>query len=501
MAAGCLVAVSITGVAASEGSSAAADLTSPNTAATSVSDMATPDTPQPTDTPGVMDRFAAQDFAAEAGAVPDALAEALRRDLDLSVTEYLAEAAAAADAVDVVAALTADGVDVAGARLDGTALVVDVASAADRAAVESAGAVVGESTDLDLTGVVFTPALDVDGGEGYVWSTSSGGASQCSLGFTGRRISDGRAVAATAGHCVEGMSTISGGIRQFVQSAPGSSGTFGSVIGSPGSGAFGGGMDGGLVTLDGPSVQARSSVLTWGGGAGAPRSSATLPVLRQSAAIVGASLCKSGSRTGWTCGTVRAVDTTVRVGSVDVNSIIATTCIQPGDSGGAALIGQSAVGINSSTSSAACGASDYVSAFFPMISAAGKGSMASRFGSVWEPSFAVTAPTIDLLQTPSDTSAGILGGSVDSPSTASTVRVYVDGASTPVATVAATSGRWSLDLQTLLSAGVGSGGHTISVAAFVGTWSGSARTDTTVEFGGSPPRLSAALLPAVAVTR
>lgn len=455
----------------------------------------------PAGDPTVMETHRPSEFVDDAAGLPAGLGDAVERDLDLTAAEYLASAAAASDALAVLDSLDAAGVGVIGSRLSGTQLVVNVASPEDADAVADAGATaeLSEPETVDLSGIEFVPAVDVAGGDGYAWSSTDGSSRQCSIGLTGYRVSDGRQVALTAGHCVGGMSTITGAVRALVQTAPGDGGSFGSAIGSPGAARFGGGFDGGLITLDAAGVAARGTVLTWGGGAGAPRSSAAIPVTDVSAAIVGANLCKSGSRTGWTCGTVRAVDQSVNVGGNLVNSIIATTCIQPGDSGGPALIGSAAVGVNSSTSSAACGTSSYFSAFFPMVSTAGAASVQSQFGAVWEPAVTLSAPSITTMTVPADGTPNVLSGTL--PAAASAVTVFVDGAATPSLTMSAAGGSWSVDLSRLTASGVASGSHRVTVVAQRGNWSRSTGTDATIGFGGSPAKVTEALIPPVFVQR
>lgn len=450
-----------------------------------------------------MGDYAAADYAVEASALPAGLTAALDRDLDLTPAEYLARAAAASDAVNVVSTLKDTGVDVTGSRLDGTTLVINVGSTQDARAVEALGAVaeVGTPAPVDISALQFSPALDVTGGEGYTWSTSAG-SYQCSIGFAGYRISDGQPMALTAGHCTAGMAGITGGVKEFVQTAPGTNGTRGQVIGSPlvGASAFGGGYDGGLITLNGVGAIPTASVLTWGGGAAAPRASAPLAVTGTSAAIAGATLCKSGSRTGWTCGTVLGVDYALNVGGNTVNSIIATTCLQPGDSGGAAMIGQVAVGINSSTASVACGTSGYVSGFYPMVSATGKASVQSQFGSTWEPAFSVSPAIIGSFTIAPDTSAAtLLRGTVAGASAQSRVAVYADASNVALATVDASSGSFSMPVTTLLSAGLSAGNHVLHVVSMTGSRSRAAAADTNVSVSGS--RMVSALLPSVVVTR
>jgi streptogrisin C len=64
---------------------------------------------------------------------------------------------------------------------------------------------------------------------------------------------------------------------------------------------------------------------------------ADVTVAGSSAAAVGSSICRSGSTTGWHCGTVQANNQTVNYGGGDiVNGLTRTSvCAEPGDSGGA----------------------------------------------------------------------------------------------------------------------------------------------------------------------
>ena len=445
-----------------------------------------------------MGDHAAADYAAAAERLPDALADAVARDLGIDGAEYLAEAAAAVDATDVVGALQRDGVDILGSRLDGTSLIVNVSDAAAAAAVEDAGGVaeLGSPDETAYENLDLIPATGIDGGEGYVWQRTDGTASQCSIAITGRRVSDGAPVALTAGHCTGGMSNISGPVRVLAQTTPGTGGTWGDAIGSPAESTFGNGYDAGLITLNASTVTARAAVLTWGGGAGAPRSSATLPVEGIAPAIVGANLCKSGSRTGWTCGTVKSVDRSVNVGGTRVNSIIATTCIQPGDSGGAAMIGGFAVGVNSSTSSVACGSADYIAAFFPMVSAAGAPSVQSQFAGVWEPSLVLGTPLLDAISVPAGGEPGVLTGAV-SRSAGARVQVFLDDATTPVASVPVVDGSYAVHLATLRGAPIGA--HRLRIRIASGSWSTSSAAEAVLQFDGNPSTVSAGLLPSVSV--
>ncbi|MFC7882851.1 alpha-lytic protease prodomain-containing protein [Streptomyces sp. NPDC057376] len=65
-------------------------------------------------------------------------------------------------------------------------------------------------------------------------------------------------------------------------------------------------------------------------------------------ALVGASVCRSGSTTGWHCGTVQQHDTSVTYPQGTVDGLTQTTvCAEPGDSGGPFVAGTQAQGTTS----------------------------------------------------------------------------------------------------------------------------------------------------------
>ena len=66
------------------------------------------------------------------------------------------------------------------------------------------------------------------------------------------------------------------------------------------------------------------------------------------AAAVGATVCRSGSTTGWHCGQIQAYNTSVRYSQGTVSGLIRTNvCAEPGDSGGSLLAGNQAQGVTS----------------------------------------------------------------------------------------------------------------------------------------------------------
>nr|WP_042180811.1 S1 family peptidase [Kibdelosporangium sp. MJ126-NF4]CEL14605.1 serine protease precursor [Kibdelosporangium sp. MJ126-NF4]CTQ96766.1 serine protease precursor [Kibdelosporangium sp. MJ126-NF4] len=77
-------------------------------------------------------------------------------------------------------------------------------------------------------------------------------------------------------------------------------------------------------------------------------SSGTVSVAGSQDAAVGASVCRSGSTTGWHCGTIRARNSSVTYPQGTVSGLIQTNvCAEPGDSGGSLLAGSQAQGVTS----------------------------------------------------------------------------------------------------------------------------------------------------------
>jgi streptogrisin C len=73
-----------------------------------------------------------------------------------------------------------------------------------------------------------------------------------------------------------------------------------------------------------------------------------IPVLGDRPAPVGASVCHSGFKSGWQCGTILSVSGTWKAGDGSLNNNVATArvCSRPGDSGGPYLWGNDAQGIH-----------------------------------------------------------------------------------------------------------------------------------------------------------
>ncbi len=436
-----------------------------------------------------MTEFSPEDFVAEAAELPLDLVEALDSDVDLTPEEFLAQGAAAAQAVEVVDSLESSGVDVLGSRMEGTELVVNVPTEADATTVESTGATaeIGEpAPGWDAT--AYTPefAADLYGGQGWVWDDGTY-IYQCSVGFTGRLISSGANQFATAGHCTDEMSAPA---SIWNQSVPGQAGTRGATIGSVVAGVthFNTGDDGDVGRVSSAGVTQKSSTLTWGGSNGAPLSSTPVALSGYTAPIVGSTLCKSGSRTGWACGPIVDIDDLVDVGGVDVLSVVAKLCVLPGDSGGAGIVGKRAVGITSwTTTPSACSSSSSYAGFFQMVSPGGGVSVTSLYTD-WEMIATVSAPSITSIST-SGGNATAINGKVANAGRNYKVDVYLDGSSSIFATanVNASSGNWSVNVS-----GVPAGLHTFTAVARFGKWSKSSATAGSFSRGLTVDRIDGA---------
>lgn len=74
----------------------------------------------------------------------------------------------------------------------------------------------------------------------------------------------------------------------------------------------------------------------------------TVAVAGSQDAAIGSSICRSGSTTGWRCGSIQARNSTVNYAEGSVTGLIRTSaCAEPGDSGGSALSGNQAQGVTS----------------------------------------------------------------------------------------------------------------------------------------------------------
>ncbi|PPK64051.1 S1 family peptidase [Actinokineospora auranticolor] len=311
-----------------------------------------------------------------ATAAPEALVPALQRDLGLTAAQVDQRLARESDARALLpSAESAAGAAFGGSWFDGGTLVVGVTDAAKRAAVEATGArtavvahsagrlaetkaaidrqagakapsaVTGWYVDAPSNSVVLTVRAGADaqsfvdrakaagpvrvvetteaprtfagaivGGNAYYID----GSSRCSVGFS----VDGGFV--SAGHCGTPGSSVTGADRSALGTFRGSS--------FPGN-------DYSWVASN-SSWTPSPTVNGYGNG--------DVTVAGSTEAGVGSSVCRSGSTTGWHCGTVQATNATVNYAEGTVTGLTRTNaCAEPGDSGGSWVSGNQAQGVTS----------------------------------------------------------------------------------------------------------------------------------------------------------
>ncbi|HZG05755.1 MAG TPA: S1 family peptidase [Streptomyces sp.] len=186
-----------------------------------------------------------------------------------------------------------------------------------RSFVEASGA------DSDLVRVVKSAEkprtyYDLRGGEAYYINNSG----RCSIGFSVTRGSQQGFV--TAGHCGRTGSSTTGYNRVAQGTFQGSS--------FPGN-------DYAWVATN--SNWTATPYVRGSGGA-------NVTVAGSTQAPVGSSICRSGSTTGWHCGTIQQHNTSVTYPQGTVSGVTRTTvCAEPGDSGGSYISGNQAQGVTS----------------------------------------------------------------------------------------------------------------------------------------------------------
>ncbi len=155
-------------------------------------------------------------------------------------------------------------------------------------------------------------------GGSAIYSASGG---RCSVGFSAR--SGSTTFVITAGHCTELGGSWQGSNRTALGSVSGTS--------FPGN-------DYGTIR-----------VTNTAGWTGSSQVAGTQSVLGATVAAVGASTCRSGSTTGYRCGTIQSRNQTVNYGGGDIVSGLTRTsaCAEPGDSGGSFVAGRQAQGMTS----------------------------------------------------------------------------------------------------------------------------------------------------------
>ncbi len=163
---------------------------------------------------------------------------------------------------------------------------------------------------------------------------------RCSLGFNGTDR-NGNVVNITAGHCNPDIASAgsgnAAGVYELAGDRPGAQvGTFQkSVLGA---------QDYSIIRINDQAKDRFTNNLVRQPGQPIAIEGVAVPV-------VGAPVCKSGARTGFSCGIVNAVDQSVQVGDRELTQAFsANICALPGDSGGAIVSGRMALGISSASS-------------------------------------------------------------------------------------------------------------------------------------------------------
>jgi len=165
--------------------------------------------------------------------------------------------------------------------------------------------------------------------------------SRCSAGFNAQ--SGGTRFVLTAGHCaaLEGTWTTSGGQE----------------VGPSDQSSFPGNDFGAIRVTDPAGLDQQAAVLNNG---------SQQPITSVGRVPVNSTVCKTGSTTGTTCGTVQAYDVTVQYAEGTVDGLTQTdVCTQPGDSGGSLFADSQAQGVTSGGTVGGCDTAGFQSFFQP----------------------------------------------------------------------------------------------------------------------------------------
>ncbi|MBP8537066.1 S1 family peptidase, partial [Streptomyces sp. MK37H] len=188
---------------------------------------------------------------------------------------------------------------------------------------EAAAFVAASGADREVVRVVESaerpsPLYDLRGGEAFYIND----AARCSIGFSVTKAEQNGFV--TAGHCGSQGDTTAGFNRVAQGTFQGSS--------FPGN-------DYAWVATNADWVP-QPWVIGPGG--------TNVTVTGSQEAPVGSSVCRSGSTTGWHCGTIQQHDTSVQYPQGTIRGVTRTNvCAEPGDSGGSFISGSEAQGVTS----------------------------------------------------------------------------------------------------------------------------------------------------------
>ncbi|WP_405486885.1 S1 family peptidase [Nocardia sp. NBC_00511] len=200
----------------------------------------------------------------------------------------------------------------------------------------------GESVDVPQAGdIAGAGPRQLAAGDSFA-SVAGRMSLRCSLGFNGTD-GNGNVVNITAGHCNPNIAATPGANSPAVYQLAGSD-TLGPQVGVFGKSVLGN-EDYSIISVNDQSRDSFTNNLV------RVPNAAPVAITGVAVPVVGAPVCKSGSRTGFSCGVVNAVDQTVQVGDrMLTQSFSANICALPGDSGGPIVTGTLALGISSASS-------------------------------------------------------------------------------------------------------------------------------------------------------
>ncbi|MDG9716974.1 carbohydrate-binding protein [Streptomyces sp. DH24] len=222
-------------------------------------------------------------------------------------------------------------------------LVVETAEPAAARALLRAAGVDRSLARVERSAERPRPLYDLRGGDAY-YMTNSG---RCSVGFPVTR--GAQHGFATAGHCGR-VGTGTTGYNRVAQ------GTFqGSAF--PGN------------DMAWVATNTNWTATPYVKGAGGQN----VQVTGSTQAPVGSSVCRSGSTTGWHCGTIQQLNTSVTYPEGTIYGVTRTSvCAEPGDSGGSYLSGSQAQGVTSGGSgNCSTGGTTYFQPLNPLLQAYG----------------------------------------------------------------------------------------------------------------------------------
>ncbi|MDP9867563.1 MULTISPECIES: S1 family peptidase [Streptosporangium] len=229
------------------------------------------------------------------------------------VSRTLAQLNAVKDQLDQAPAQAKAGASLWYVDLPTNTVVVLAAQQAAGEALVAAAGVDKDAVRVTVSAEQPKPFIDIIGGNAYYIN----GTTRCSIGFSVTKGSTPGFV--TAGHCGRaGASTTN------------PTGTF--------QGSSFPGNDYAWVAAPGNTPR------PWVKGSGG----ANVVVRGSTQAVVGSSICRSGSTTGWRCGTIQQHNASVTYPQGTVSGLTRTSaCAEPGDSGGSFISGSQAQGMTS----------------------------------------------------------------------------------------------------------------------------------------------------------